>query len=117
MIYSDPNFIPEDNEQDYEFTKHLPRWMIAFLKYKCSITLISLLEDREGGEIVFRIQKSILPETLKNNINNVFYLFQIDYNEIYGLEVFNHFVDTSNEVTRDFIIETGFNLYFIYLLY
>lgn len=44
-------------------------------------------------------------------------MFQIDYNEIYGLEIFNHFEDTSNEEKRNFIIETGFNLYFIYLLY
>lgn len=39
--------------------------MIAFLKYKCSITLISLLEDREGDEIIQRIQKSLSNENLK----------------------------------------------------
>lgn len=29
--------------------------MIAIIKYKCSITLISLLENRENNEIILRI--------------------------------------------------------------
>ena len=46
------------NEGAEEFSKKnkevakLPRWMYARMKYKCSITLISLLEARKDDEIV-----------------------------------------------------------------
>lgn len=39
--------------------RYLPKYMIARLKYKCSVTLISLLEARIDNEIVSRMMKSL----------------------------------------------------------
>ena len=49
--------------------------MVARLKYKCSVTLISLLEARVDNEIVSRMMKSLHHEILKNNIIDSYYLY------------------------------------------
>ncbi|CAD8111133.1 unnamed protein product [Paramecium sonneborni] len=121
-IIEDEEFLEDDNQELFTIQKHLPRWMIAFLKYKCSITLISLLEDREGDEIIQRIQKSISNENLKSNISNIFYMFQFYSNEVYDLKLFGHFVNQQPKTKEErnycsFIIETGFNLFFIYQIH
>lgn len=56
--------------------KQFPRWMYSRLKYKCSITLISLLEARTDNEIVNRMMKSIDVKSIKRNISDIYYLYQ-----------------------------------------
>ena len=68
-----------------------PRWMFSRLKYKCSITLLSLLEARKSNEIVTRIIKSLNNDTLKRNIVDIYYMYQTQYKEEYSSEIFLHF--------------------------
>lgn len=49
--------------------------MIARLKYKCSVTLISLLEARKDNEIVLRMTKSLTDDILKRNMIDTFILY------------------------------------------
>ena len=53
----------------------MPRWQIANLKYKCSITLISLLEAQKNEEMVLRMSKSLQIEDIKRNITDIFLMF------------------------------------------
>lgn len=65
----------EEGIKKKEVQKPFPRWMYARLKYKCSITMISLLEARKDNEIVNRMMKSLNIDVLKRNISDIFYLF------------------------------------------
>ena len=65
--------------------------MYSRLKYKCSITMLSLLEARKDNEIVNRMMKSLNIDVLKRNISDIFYLYQIQYKEQYLPEIFGHF--------------------------
>lgn len=49
--------------------------MIARLKYKCSVTLISLLEARKDNEIVLRMTKSLTDDILKRNMIDNYVLY------------------------------------------
>ena len=49
--------------------------MYARLKYKCSITLLSLLEARKSNETVIRLIKSLNIDMLKRNIVDIFHMF------------------------------------------
>lgn len=49
--------------------------MYARLKYKCSITLLSLLEARKSNEVVLRLAKSLNLEMLKRNIVDIYDMF------------------------------------------
>jgi len=53
----------------------LERWMITRLKYKCSVTLISLLEGKQDAEIIGRMLKSLNITVLKRNIVDIFLMF------------------------------------------
>ncbi|EGR30411.1 MIR domain protein [Ichthyophthirius multifiliis] len=101
--------------EDQEAEKALPKWEIAKLKYKCSITLISLLEGRKKeDDIVVKMIKSINYEIIKRNIVDIYHLYKIIGKQNYNKELFNHFDDEQNEENQQgFIIETGFNLYII----
>ena len=74
--------------------------MIAKLKYKCSVTLISLLEARIDNEIVSRMMKSLNPDILKNNLIDIYYLYDDVGMSKYVPEIFLHFdmedFDTDN---------------------
>jgi hypothetical protein len=100
-----------------------PRWMFARLKYKCSITLLSLLEARKSNETVIRLIKSLNIDMLKRNIVDIFHMFQVKYKEDYSEELFLHFNqdpegnDPDQIEYSSFIIETGFNLYVLYQIF
>lgn len=49
----------EEKLKKMEDDEHIPMYLIARLKYKCSITLISLLEARKDDDIVLRMNKSL----------------------------------------------------------
>ena len=101
--------------------KLFPRWMYANLKYKCSVTLISLLEARKDNEIVNRMMKSLNPEALKRNIVDIYFMFTEVEKSNYNPGAFNHMNlemdgDPKTEQRASCIIETGFNLYIIYAI-
>ena len=100
-----------------------PRWMYARLKYKCSITLLSLLEARKTDDNVIRLLKSLSLDVLKRNQIDIFNMFQDHYNKEYAQEAFEHFSqdpDPNDPQSLDkasFIIQTGFNLYVLYSIF
>jgi hypothetical protein len=53
-----------------------PRWMFARLKYKCSITLLSLLEARKNDDNVLRLMKSLNLDIMKRNCIDIFNMFK-----------------------------------------
>ena len=99
--------------------RYLPKYMIARLKYKCSVTLISLLEARIDNEIVSRMMKSLHQDILKRNIVDIYHMYEEVGMKKYTPEIFLHFDEEVDENELDsleraaFIIETGFNLYII----
>ena len=91
--------------------------MYSRLKYKCSITLLSLLEGRKSNDVVFRLAKSLNLDMLKRNIIDIYDLFRTLYQD-YTEQIFGHFaIEPSNEKELElasFIVETGFNLFVLY---
>jgi len=65
-------------------------WQIARLKYKCSITLLSLLEARRNDDNVNRMMKSLTTEVLKRNITDIYRNLQNLYKGEYTKEAFLH---------------------------
>lgn len=97
--------------------------MYARLKYKCSITLLSILEARKSNELVIRLAKSLSFDMLKRNIVDVFDMFKSQYSNDYCEEVFGHFKKDpkGNDIKEleysSFIIETGFNLFVLHSIF
>jgi len=58
--------------------------MHAKLKYKCSITLISLLEARSNDGIVMRMKKSLNIDIIKRNIVDIYHLYKTVGKEEYS---------------------------------
>lgn len=102
----------------------LSGWMIAHLKYKCMITLLSLLEGQSDNYIITRLIRSLSIEILKENIISVFYSYTHTYSpDYYDNEIFNHFegnekyhpkkdtLHTEKPEHYELIIEVGFMIY------
>jgi len=68
----------------------LKAWQLAKLKYKCSITLMSLLEARKNNSNVDRMMKSIPIEILDRNLIDIYRLFKIQYKGEYKESIFQH---------------------------
>jgi len=68
----------------------LKKWQLARLKYKCSITLMSLLEARKDYSNVYRMMKSIPMDALRMNITDIFNDFKRQYKGEYSSKVFLH---------------------------
>lgn len=94
--------------------------MIARLKYKCSITLISLLEARKDDDIVKRMMKSLNMDILKRNMADIYHLFRDGGGNKYTPDLFLHFnidpdpTDHRSLELAAFIIETGFNIFIVF---
>lgn len=69
----------------------LKGWMIADIKYKCLITLLSLLEAQTGNYVITRMIRSLSLEILKENIISFYYSYTELYPEgYYEHDVFDH---------------------------
>ncbi|EAR92909.2 zinc finger, C2H2 type family protein (macronuclear) [Tetrahymena thermophila SB210] len=109
------------NKIDDKNSDQLPRWEVAKLKYKCSITLISLLEARsKEDDIVPRMMKTLNIDIIRRNITDIYNQFVDIGKGEYVSDVFNHFelepTEESSEQEKNqasFIIETGFNLFIL----
>lgn len=103
----------------------LKGWMIVHLKYKLSITLLSLLEMNQDDYIISLIFRTIHDKIIEENLKSMYknYLELYDPEE-YRSEIFNHFKHNekfrynapdnpqdTNEAYYLCIIELGFNLY------
>lgn len=58
-----------------DLNKALDIWQIERLKYKCSITLLGLLEGQTSKDNVTRMVKSLQVKILKDNIADIFTAF------------------------------------------
>jgi hypothetical protein len=91
--------------------------MLTRLKYKCVITLESLCEGQNDPEILKKIMKNLNLEILKDNLGWLFEKKEKIYEQKYNMELFNHVdMDENKEENRykvNFIIETGFKIFFI----
>jgi hypothetical protein len=64
-----------NQNSNYNNPNYIPKFLMARLKYKCSVTLISLLEARKNDENVRRMMKSIDVQILLRNIVDTYHLF------------------------------------------
>ena len=115
--------IPTQISDFAEDTQTMPGWMIAHLKFKCLITVLSLFEGRKDNLVRTRTIRAINIEILKENLKFVYsqYLTYYRDNE-YDEEMFNHFQDNEDyddntdrykrvDGKRMLIIENGFLVY------
>ena len=68
----------------------LETWQLARLKYKCSITLLSLLEARKDDKNVYRMMKSLPQEVFNRNITDIYIKFKNQYKGDYSNDAFLH---------------------------
>ena len=125
-----PGYVDEKDDES-----KLQPWQLARLKYKCSVTLISLLESRKSDDIVYRMLKSMQVEIVKRNITDIYMSYYEIYKDSYNEDAFMHVCVSFQALTNllpyqfnyepdpavsklteeycSMIIETGFNLYFL----
>ncbi len=67
------------------------KWMISRIKYKCLITLESLLEGNRDFKILKKMIKALPVQILKKNITWIYEKYRRIYGEKYTDEAFNNF--------------------------
>ncbi|CAG9321846.1 unnamed protein product [Blepharisma stoltei] len=111
----------QESTEDYELCRG---WMIAHLKYKCMITILSLLEGREDNYVMSRLIRAFNIEIFKENLMSIYANYiRLYKGQLYDYAIFNHHMkneeyqfgvvnaqDTNPEYFR-VIIETGFMIY------
>jgi hypothetical protein len=76
-----------------QLNNELEDWQIARLKYKCSITLLGLLEGQHNQDNITRMFKQLQAKLLKDNISDIYMYYDEAYGEHttpYDEEVFGH---------------------------
>ena len=92
----------------HEFSGNcLKGWMIAHLKYKCLITLLSCLEGQTGSYVITRMIRSLNIEILKENIMS----FYFSYTEMYPAGYYDHDLFDHHEENDDFHPEKNLSQY------
>lgn len=92
------------SNSDLSENYYLDGWMIAHLKYKCLITIISLFEGRKDEIVSTRIVRSLNLQIFKENIKNLYFnhksshkAFSNSYKEFgYNYDIFNHISENEN---------------------
>lgn len=104
----------------------LKGWMIAHLKYKCMITIQSLLEGQIDNYVITRMIRALNIEIFKENLISIYLSYISMYNKgYYDYPLFMHYEgndeyaygevndqDTNSEKYQ-FIIEVGFLIYHV----
>lgn len=103
----------------------LKRWMLERIKYKCMILVTSLLEKKQGYNVVKRIIRSLPLEVLKRNLCEIYRRYKKNHgSNISNLKLKKDALkkyeedpeDKNNKKTEteyELIIETGFLTYFL----
>jgi RyR and IP3R Homology associated/RIH domain/Ion transport protein len=100
----------------------LKGWMISYLKYKCLITLLGLLEGETDNNIINTMARTLSIQVFKLNLMNIYTSYlELYKNKPYDYFLFGHFesndnyehTSTTNKQDLDpkyysFIIESGF---------
>lgn len=102
----------------------LKGWMLAHLKYKCLVTLHSLLEGQTGNYVITRMIRSLSLEILKENILSFYFSYTEQYKkDYYDYDIFGHYeknekyhpenpeIQEDNPEFYQNIIEVGFLVY------
>jgi hypothetical protein len=112
-------------EEFINFSDQLQGWMVAHLKFKCLITIISLFEGRKDALVSTRIIRTLSLEILQENIRDVYVNFKKYSKETsFHYNIFNHIVNNhlydfdiqNNPQDKDpqfftIVIENGFLIY------
>lgn len=105
-----------------EDRNQLKRWMLERIKYKCMILVCSLLEMKQGYNVVKRVIRSLPLEVLKRNLSDIYRRYKKKYGATLQLkkESLKKFdedpEDKSNKKSLseyELIIETGFLTFFL----
>lgn len=85
-------------EQDDMQISELSGWMIAHLKFKCLITILSLFEGRKDTFAATRIIRVLNIEALQENIKNIYMNYQDCYKwkDYYDYDLFKHIKTNEN---------------------
>ena len=74
-----------------ESREYVTGWMVAHLKYKCLITLHSLMEGRTDSSIITRIIRAVNLQILRENLVSFYLRYTEKYGaEAYGKQMFGH---------------------------
>lgn len=98
---------------------NIHRGMLARIKHKCLITMLSIMELRETDyAIMNRMRRTIPLNVLADSMTEVYKLFMKIYRNHYFSDCFNHVekkIDLAKPCTDEdeFIFELGFNYYII----
>lgn len=108
----------------------LKGWMIAHLKYKCMITIQSLLEGQLDNYVITRLIRALNIEIFKENLISLYLIYLEQYSKgYYDYQLFCHYDGNDeyifgqvNEQDKtpekyQFIIETGFLIYHLMCCY
>lgn len=90
---NDEQSINENIEvDDEEQITEISGWMIAHLKYKCLITILSLFEGRIDSFVATRIIRALNIEVLQENLKNIYMNYQdfYEWQEHYDFDLFQH---------------------------
>lgn len=97
-----------ENRESHENKELLTGWMVARLKQKALITMLSLLEGNMDKYIISRIIRSTNMEILKLNLKQVY----LNYKKQFGNEYSDSsFAKNEKNVENIFILEFGFMVY------
>ena len=100
-------------------------WMVAHIKYKCMITILSLVEGRTDTYVITRLTRAFNIEILKENLKSIYIAYVGLYkSKYYNNNIFNHTkdndqyifgIDTNKQDLKpakySLVIETGFMIY------
>ncbi|EGR33562.1 MIR domain protein [Ichthyophthirius multifiliis] len=104
-----------------KFAIHLAE--IARLKYKCLITVVSLLECNDSrSDFIMRIMRIIPVKVLTENLTKIYQLYQKYTKDDYNDDLFNTMdkdIEEGDHIEekQSLIIENGFHLYTLIKLY
>ena len=100
----------------------LKRWMLERIKYKCMILVCSLLEMKQGFNVVKRVIRSLPLEVLKRNLSDIYRRYKKKFGASFTLkkEALKKYEEDpddkdnkNSEAEYELIIETGFLTFFL----
>ncbi|EGR27785.1 MIR domain protein, partial [Ichthyophthirius multifiliis] len=108
----------------YDENQKIHVGQVARLKYKCLITINSLLEFQDQkSNFIGNIMRNIPLQILTSNLTKIYILWKKYSNNDYNKDLFNNyedeidFKDEQNSEKYQFIIENGFFIYILIKLY
>lgn len=91
-------------------------WKVERLRYKCLITIMSLIEQVQTKDsVLYRITRAMPLKVLKKNLTRIYSLFKKAHKGKYNLDVFGWYdkqIDQKIDIKLyECVIENGFNIF------